>query len=103
MKKEEAIALAKRFKQKLEKSDVPLQSVYLYGSAARGNTHKDSDIDIAVVCLPFGNTRHEENVVVSKNRWDVDLRIETICLHPEDFENSYWAIPQEVKQYGIAI
>ena len=103
MTKDEAIALARKFKEELVHNNIPVQSMYIYGSVARGDARKDSDIDIAVVCLPFKKTRHEENFAISKNRWDVDLRIESICLHEEDFNNPYWAIPQEVKSYGIAV
>jgi len=103
MKKEEGIVLARKLKVKLRQKGIPVKTIYLYGSVAKGETHPWSDVDIAVVCPPFRPTRHEENLEVSKNRWDIDLRIETICLHPEDFENKYWSLPQEVKKYGIPV
>lgn len=75
----------------------------MFGSIAKGTSHAESDIDIAVVCAPFAAFRHAEHVAVSKYRWDIDLRIEAFCLHPEDLENRYSTIAQEVKQYGIDV
>lgn len=82
---------------------MPVQKVFLFGSYARGKPHKESDIDIAVVCKPFRRTRHEENVEFLSAGHDIDLRIETICLHPEDLENKYSTIVQEVKKYGMPV
>jgi len=80
-----------------------VREVLLYGSQAKGSAREDSDIDIAVVCDPFGSDRLEENVAVSRERWDVDLRIETVCLHPEDFQNKFFTLAQEVRRYGIPV
>jgi predicted nucleotidyltransferase len=103
MKKEEGLQLAKALKEKLLERRIPVRQVLLYGSVATGKTHKWSDVDIAVICDPFRPTRLEENVAVSKARWDIDLRIETVCLHPADLENKYSTIAQEVKRHGIPV
>jgi predicted nucleotidyltransferase len=103
MKKEDGISLARELKKRLLKQGVPVQKVYLFGSVARGETHQWSDVDIAVVCLPFQPTRLEENVEVSKAREAVDLCIETVCLHPEDLLNKYSTIAQELKKHGIEV
>ena len=103
MKQEEGIELARTLKQTLLQRNIPVRQVLLYGSVARGTTHTESDVDIAVICDHFRPTRLEENVEVSKARWDIDLRIETVCLHPEDLENQYSMIAQQVKKYGIPV
>ena len=77
--------------------------MYLYGSVAKGTAHPGSDIDVAVVCDPFRATRHEENMAVRQLRRDLDLRIEPVCLHPEDFEDRYSTLVQEVKRHGIGV
>ncbi len=101
--KSEALSIAKRYKQHLLDAGYPVRRVFLHGSLAKGRPHSWSDIDIAVICDPFGTSRHDENVAIGRERWDLDLRIEAICLHPEDMENRYSTIVQEVKRHGIEV
>ena len=101
MKREDGIALAGELKTLLKKKNIPVEQVFLFGSAAKETMHKWSDIDIAVVCQPFGATKHEENVTFLSIGHGLDLRIETVCLHPEDMNNKYSTLVQEVKKYGV--
>lgn len=103
MKREQGLTLAKAFKKKLQASGLPIRQVYLFGSVSRDQATEESDIDIAVVCLPFLSSKHDENVRFRRERWPIDLRIETVCLHPEDFENKYFTLAQEVKKHGISV
>ena len=103
MKREEGLALAKRYAAAVRKSGLPIIDIYVYGSVANGNVREGSDIDIAVVSAPFGKSRHDENTTLRRVRWDIDLRIEPISLHPEDLENRYSTIGQEVKRHGISV
>ena len=103
MKRDEALSKARAFKRELLKRGLPVRQVLLFGSVAKGTADRRSDIDLAVVCDAFLPTRHEENVEVSTARWNVDLRIQTFCLHPEDMENTYSTIAQEVKKHGISV
>ena len=48
MDKEQAINLAKRYKEMVAEK-LPLKALYLYGSYSKGNYRADSDIDIAVI------------------------------------------------------
>jgi predicted nucleotidyltransferase len=103
MRREDGIHLARKFKERLLEQQVPVRQVLLFGSVARGEASEGSDVDIAVVCDPFRATRLEENVEIARGREGIDLRIETICLHPNDLENRYSIIGQEVKRYGIPV
>ena len=103
MKKIEALRLARMLKEKLRERHIPVRQMLLYGSAARDVARDDSDIDIAVICDPFRKTRLEENMEVSRNRWDIDLRIETVCLRLEDLEDPYFDLAREVKKHGIPV
>ena len=47
MDKEQAIALAKRYKEMVAEK-LPLKALYLYGSYRKGNYGEDSEIGIAV-------------------------------------------------------
>lgn len=95
--------MARRFKNALLQKGYPVEKVLLFGSYAKGKERRDSDIDVAVVCKPFMQTRMDEMgqfwIVAS----DVDLRIEPICFHSEDLDEKYSTIVQEVKRTGIAV
>lgn len=103
MTKEEALKIAAKLKERLVEHRVPVRQMFLYGSAARGTAGQDSDIDIAVICDPFKPSRLEENVEVSRQRWDLDLRIETVCLHQEDMDDPYFDLARSVKREGVPI
>lgn len=103
MNTSQALSSARVFKKNLLDRGIPVHRVILFGSCARGVARDESDVDIAVVCNPFRETRHDENVEFLSVGHDTDMRIETICLHPEDLENRYSTIVQEVKKYGIEV
>ena len=48
-------------------------------------------------------TKHRENTEFMWACKDIDLSIETICLHPEDLENKYHVIAQEALEYGVEV
>ncbi|MDD5055760.1 MAG: nucleotidyltransferase domain-containing protein [Candidatus Peribacteraceae bacterium] len=93
---------ARALRKRLEKKGIVLRNVYLFGSVARGNATAESDIDIAVVCDPYKATKHQENVEFLLEGKKVDMRIQTVCLRPEDFQNPYFTLAKEVEKYGIA-
>ena len=101
MKRSEGLQLASSFKQQLLKSGYPIKHVYLFGSVAKGTSDSHSDIDIAIVCYPFKISKHEENVEFLWASKDIDLRIETVTLHPEDFQNKYFTLAKEIERYGV--
>jgi len=101
--KAEALLVARRLQKALQNKQLPIHKLLLFGSVAKGSPHKWSDIDIAVICDPFGDSRHEENMAIRVARRDIDVRIEPICLHPDEMDNRYSTIVQEVKRYGIPV
>jgi predicted nucleotidyltransferase len=94
---------AKLLKERLLAAGIPVRTLYLYGSVARGQAHEGSDVDIAVICAPFRETRHEENMEVRRIRRDIDVRIEPICLHADDFDKPYFALPHEIRRTGVEV
>lgn len=103
MKREDALQRAQSLKRELLQRGFPVKSVFLFGSVAEGRATEQSDIDIAVVCEPFKRSRREENAEFLWTSKDIDLRIETVCLHPEDLENRYSTLVHEVKTHGIPV
>lgn len=103
MKREDGLALARLFRNALKKEGFPVQKVLLYGSVARNAASEDSDLDIAVICLPFRETRHEENMELRRVRRDIDPRISPYCLHPEDFTEHFFPLAREIERTGVEV
>jgi predicted nucleotidyltransferase len=101
--KKEALRLVRLLRETLVRQHVPVRQVFLFGSVAKGIPHQWSDIDVAVICDPFKASKHEENMEVRKARRGIDIRISPLCFHPEEMDNKYSTIVQEVKRYGIAV
>jgi predicted nucleotidyltransferase len=103
MKAIEGLHAARSLRERLLRKGVPVRNVFLFGSVARGTARDDSDIDIAVVCEPYKATKHEENVEFLLEGKKVDMRIQTVCLHPQDFENRYFTLAREIERHGIPV
>ena len=103
MKKEEGLSVARKFRIALAVAGLPVQRVLVYGSVAHGTSTEDSDLDIAVICAPFRETRHDENMVLRTVRSDIDLRISPYCFHPDDFHKEWFGLAQEVERTGVEV
>ena len=103
MKRTQGIAIARRFRQAVLAAGYSVERFVLFGSVARDQAVEDSDLDIAVICKPFAETRHEENMAMRKLRWDIDVRISPFCLHSDDFRNPTFALPYEVERDGVEV
>ncbi len=99
----EGYALAEELKERLVAKNVPVSAMYFYGSVARGNAHRDSDIDVVVVVDPFKEHPWEEKQMVWHEGAEVDIRIEALCMRPEQFESPWSSLAREVKHYGILV
>ncbi|HLD71810.1 MAG TPA: nucleotidyltransferase domain-containing protein [Candidatus Peribacteraceae bacterium] len=103
MKRTEGIIIAKKFRDALLEKGYPVHRVLLFGSVARDQATEDSDLDLAIICDPFRETRQEENIAMRALCWDIDIRIEPFSLHQDDFQKPFFALPYEVEREGIAI
>ena len=74
MDKEQAIVLAKRYKEMVAER-LPLKALYLYGSYSKGNYREDSDIDIAVVVEHLDDNYFEDTMKAGhyENRKESDV------------------------------
>lgn len=70
---------------KLLLGHIKVEKVILFGSFARGNQQKDSDIDVAVISSDFSGNRLEDQLQLMRLRRQIDLRIEPIPFLPQDF------------------
>lgn len=101
MSTSEAKIVVRRFVEFLKKKKYPLHSVYLFGSYARGNFHKWSDIDVAVISTL---KRHSEKRAMSLGflSHEVDNRIEPHYFIKTDF-NDCSPLAYEIRRTGIRI
>lgn len=92
------------FHKVLEKEGIRVAKIILYGSRAAGKSHKDSDIDVAVVSPDFGKDRFEEGVKLFEIAYKIDPRIEPVPVSLESYEKDTW-IPliYEIREKGVEI
>ena len=105
MDKEQAIVLAKRYKEMVAER-LPLKALYLYGSYSKGNyrdvykrQREDSDIDIAVVVEHLDDNYFEDTPLLWKLRRKISNLIEPVLLI-EDMSNPLYC---DIARTGILI
>lgn len=98
MDKEQAIVLAKRYKEMVAER-LPLKALYLYGSYSKGNYREDSDIDIAVVVEHLDDNYFEDTSLLWKLRRKISNLIEPVLLI-EDMSNPLYC---DIARTGILI
>ncbi len=98
MDKEQAIALAKKYKAMVAEK-LPLKALYLYGSYSKGNYREDSDIDIAVVVEHLEEDYFADTPILWKLRRNVSTLIEPILL-TEDMNNPLYC---DIQKTGLLI
>ena len=93
-----------KFSKALNKKGIRVSKVILYGSRARGNFSKDSDIDVAIVSPDFGKDRFEEGVKLFQIAYKIDPRIEPVPVSLRSFEQDTWLpLIFEIRKKGIEI
>lgn len=69
----------------LAAKDLRLEAVYLFGSFAKGNSRKWSDIDLAIVSPDFSGDSFEDSKKLFPYLLKVDTAIEVHPFRPGDF------------------
>jgi len=104
MERVEALKIAQGYIKKLKENKLPIKKAYLFGSYARNEQHKHSDIDI---CLVVDNFRSDKllriwNKAGSLKDFNDELPIETVLVTKNEF--SKWnPLPAIVMKEGIKI
>ncbi|GHT54908.1 hypothetical protein AGMMS49982_20290 [Bacteroidia bacterium] len=101
MDKNDAIELSKSYLEKVKKAGINVVDAWLFGSYAKGNFHKDSDIDLALV-LPDNFLSLDTDVKLMVMRQGNETIIETHTYSKNDFQSDLPIISQ-IKQYGLHI
>ena len=76
--------------------------VYIYGSFAKGNAHKWSDIDVAIISPDFSDDTLDDRLELMKLGASIDDRIEPYPFSMKRF-NSTDPLVNEICENGIQI
>ena len=91
---------ARKFIEEVKKHRIRITKAYLYGSHAKQNPRKDSDIDIALISPDFSGNRYFDSLKIIPLRRKIDSRIEPTPFKPEDFDEAD-PLVAEIKKHGI--
>ncbi len=100
MAQENTLLIAKKFASEVHKS-FETSRVYLFGSQAKGLSHEDSDIDIAVVISDYPN-KIEIMMQLMRIRRKIDSRIEPHPFRENEFNISNKLV-EEILKYGFEL
>lgn len=82
---------------------IPVTKVVVFGSHAKGATHKWSDIDVCVVSSRFTDPMEAMQFLLTKREdSEVSAGLEPVGFTPEDFESG-GSLIDEIKRTGIEL
>lgn len=87
----------------LKRESVPIDHLYVFGSAAHGEQHEWSDIDVGVVGKAFASDRIEEMTQLQVIADEIDSAISPLPLRPEDMSDRFSATIQAIQKEGKEI
>lgn len=101
---ETLISEIKRFKTDLAKY-IPIKKMILFGSQARGNIHKWSDVDLIIVSDKFRNKKPYKRIRGFYDYWNINKPVDFLCYTPEEFNKlkKQITIVREAVEHGIEI
>jgi predicted nucleotidyltransferase len=91
--KEKIFALKESFKEQ----QIPIKSIWLFGSYAKNKAHKYSDIDIAVFSPEFTDNPFSNNELIQQVKRLPQMQLHLYTL--EDYKNNPFV--QEISKYAI--
>ena len=98
--------IIKKYSQELKNNNINFKHIYLFGSYAKGNAHKDSDIDIAIISpkVERGKELLKKKMTLGKLTIKIDPRIEPILLEENELvEGETSIMGDQVVKTGILI
>lgn len=101
MSKNKAKKIVEKYAKKLKESKIPLSGVYLFGSFAKGEARKWSDIDVAI----FSKRKETDDFIIQLGRIirEVDLRIEPHIFSEKDLKTISTPLVEEILKTGIKV
>lgn len=92
------------FKRKLSKH-MAVQKMVLFGSTARGQAGKDSDLDLIVISPKFKGLSPLKRAYMASTHWDMDYPKDFLCYTKEEFKKmkKLSVVVREALREGIEI
>jgi len=90
------------FLDKLRLTGFHISKAYIFGSYARGQEDKWSDIDVAIISPQISNDRFEERIRLTELAVSIDDRIEPLPFNLDSFSDDDPFVRQ-IKTEGVAI
>ena len=103
MSRVKAKKIVKEYAEKLREENYPFSAIYLFGSYAKGEAHKWSDIDVAVISEKLKRNRDKNENLLWHIRRKVDSMIEPYGFTIKDFQDECDPMVYEIKKTGIKI
>ena len=97
-----ALAISRNYLKRLKEANLNISDAWLFGSYAKGNQHKDSDIDIAIIINDNLPVTFETEVKMMTCRKGEEILIEPHVFSKCDFEQSLPLVDQIIK-FGVPI
>ncbi len=94
--------IAERCIRAIQAEGVEVVSAYLYGSHARNEAHRYSDVDVAVVSPDFSGNRFEDRRHLRDVCEQVSDRVELMPFHPDNFED-WHPLVHQIKTTGMKL
>ena len=103
-KRENLIKELKRFKENT-KTRIDVSQIILFGSQAKGNTHKDSDVDLIVVSKDFEGKKFRYRAAELYDYWNLEYAVDFLCYTPKEFQrfSRQATIIREALKNGVEI
>jgi predicted nucleotidyltransferase len=101
-KKKKALASVNKFLRAVQKKGIRIDRVFIFGSQVSANTHKYSDIDLAIISKNFKGNKVLDAKPLDELIWDIDARIEPFAFRPEDF-NDDDPLASQIIKFGMEI
>lgn len=94
----------RRYRKLLRAAGIPVAKLVLFGSRARGDFRRDSDIDICVVSKAFGRRRLAEGVQINTLAHQIEPLIEAVPCSLKDWETDRCSpLLHEIRRDGIGV
>jgi len=101
MSTNEAKKIVEIYAVKLRDKSIPFSGLYLFGSYAKGEARKWSDIDVAI----FSERKEADDFIIELGRItrEVDLRIEPHIFSDNDLKTISTPFVEEILKTGIKV
>src|SRR3989344_4329238 len=86
MVKKKDLEIVKRFKKNASKK-IPIKKIILFGSRAKGKTHRWSDFDLIIVSNKFKGVKSFKRSSELYDYWGYNYPVDFLCYTLKEFNN----------------